>query len=687
MAQKSSKTKRYAAYLSYSHCDEQWAKWLQRALERYRIPKRIPRQRTGVGRSDRLYPIFRDRDDLVSSSDLSEAIRTAIDQSDALIVVCSPSAAASNWVNEEIRYFLQGDRSTRLFCLLVAGSTQPDSADCAIPGSLRYTDDGQAIPEPLAADPRPHSDGKRGAMLKIAAGMLDTRLDNLVQRDTQRQIRVRSTIAAGSVAISIITVGLAITAQLAREEAVVRRSQADSLISFMLGDLRSKLESVGRLDLLDAVGDEAMNYFGMLDGSGTKQDVLVRARAQRQIGEVRFRQGRLGPARAAFEKSRNTARALYDSETANDEYLYELGQAEFWVGYVALEQSRLDQTRESFMQYMHYSRELLARAPDNVTYQTELMYAYSNLGTMSLEFSESAAALKYFEQSIKINESLVAAAPEDPGLKYELANGYSWLGAALLSLNRLKEGEAAYRTAVEGLKTLHLIGGDMVYSEEYGENLRLLANVHTQQGENSEAESLLKIAREVFDALVKHDPENAIWRGDRGICAYNQAELLQLSGQIGDARKQLDQAATDLARLVGTDPGDTRVVEYLALTERLLALQALDRGEIRQALVLNGRALQRMLKVIDRVTIKSNAALTFGAVAETHGRIQSLAGDEAEAVATWINALDFLLKQSERGLAQLAVEMQIAIHLRQDDVAAERLQRLAETDFADRRFL
>jgi tetratricopeptide (TPR) repeat protein len=687
MAQDPSKTKRYAAFLSYSHSDEQWAKWLQRALERYRIPKRITQQRADVDRPDRLYPIFRDRDELASSSDLSEAIRTAIDQSDALVVVCSPSAAGSKWVNEEIRYFRQGDRSKYLFCLLVGGSTQPDHADYAFPRSLLYSDDGQALPEPVAADARSNSDGKRGAMLKIAAGMLDTRLDNLVRRDTQRRIRVRSTIAAGSVAISIITVGLAITAQLAREEAVVRRSQAESLISFMLGDLRSKLESVGRLDLLDAVGDEAMDYFGMLDGNDTKQDVLVRARAQRQIGEVRFRQGRLGPAQAAFGESRDAARALYESESANDEYLYELGQAEFWVGYVALEQSRLDQTRESFLRYMQYSRELLTRAPDNVIYQTELMYAYSNLGTMSLEFSESAAALKYFEQSIEINKSLIAAAPEDPKLKYELANGYSWLGATLLNLNRLKGSEAAYRTAVEGLVELHLIGGDLVYSEEYGENLRLLANVHTHQGKNSEAESILKIAREVFDALVKHDPENAIWRGDRGICAYNQAELLQLSGQTEAARKQLDQATTDLARLVGTDPGDTRIVEYLALTERLLALQALDRGEIRQALVLNGRALQRMLNAIDRVTIRSNTALTFGVVAATQGRIQSLAGDESEAVATWISALDFLLKQTERGLALLAVERQIAIHLRQDDVAAERAQRLAETDFADRRFL
>jgi len=62
---------KYRAFISYSHKDEAWATWLHRAIERYRVPRRL------VGRTSRdgsvprrLFPIFRDREELPTSADL-----------------------------------------------------------------------------------------------------------------------------------------------------------------------------------------------------------------------------------------------------------------------------------------------------------------------------------------------------------------------------------------------------------------------------------------------------------------------------------------------------------------------------------------------------------------------------------------------------------------------------------------
>ena len=93
----------YRAFISYSHSDEHWARWLQRALEKYRLPKTFRPSHPEL--PTRLYPIFRDRDELASAHDLSESIRQAMDDSDALIVICSPAARASHWVNQEILRF------------------------------------------------------------------------------------------------------------------------------------------------------------------------------------------------------------------------------------------------------------------------------------------------------------------------------------------------------------------------------------------------------------------------------------------------------------------------------------------------------------------------------------------------------------------------------------------------------
>ncbi len=69
----------------------------------------------------RLAPVFRDRDELPSATDLSAKVSDALAQSACLIVICSPHAAQSRWVNEEVRTFQRLGRSDRIFCLIVDG--------------------------------------------------------------------------------------------------------------------------------------------------------------------------------------------------------------------------------------------------------------------------------------------------------------------------------------------------------------------------------------------------------------------------------------------------------------------------------------------------------------------------------------------------------------------------------------
>src|ERR1700694_936561 len=94
---------RYRAFLSYSHRDGQWADWLHKALESYRPPKQLVGTTTGRGAvPKRLAPVFRDREELASAIDLGAVINEALRASACQIVICSPHAAKSRWVNEEI---------------------------------------------------------------------------------------------------------------------------------------------------------------------------------------------------------------------------------------------------------------------------------------------------------------------------------------------------------------------------------------------------------------------------------------------------------------------------------------------------------------------------------------------------------------------------------------------------------
>ncbi|HKJ27467.1 MAG TPA: toll/interleukin-1 receptor domain-containing protein, partial [Anaerolineales bacterium] len=349
-------SRQYRAFISYSHADERWAAWLQRSLEKYRVPRKLghkyPDRR-------RLNPIFRDKEELASSADLGDSIRSALVNSNALVVVCSPTAAASRWVNEEIHCFRDLNPDGIILCCMVDGSTDPGSPDCAFPPALLSNMEGESLPEPLAADVRDQGDGKRGAFLKIAAGLLQVGIDDLRQRDQQRKLKILSGAALGAVLVAVTTAGLAIAAHLARQESDLRREQAENLIEFMLVELRDQLAPIGKLGILDSVGDQAMEYFAVLGDKGTPDEVLSRALALRQIGEVRFAEGRLEAALEAFRESMNIAAELYLANTGNNQYLFELGQSEFWVGYVAWERGDHSGASHFFEKYMQRTQTLL----------------------------------------------------------------------------------------------------------------------------------------------------------------------------------------------------------------------------------------------------------------------------------------------------------------------------------------
>ena len=158
---------------------------MHRALESYRIPRKLVGTISDAGKLPaRITPVFRDRDVLSSAADLSTTVKKALSESENLIVVCSPEAAASHWVKEEIREFSRLGRKTRIFCIIVDGQTADSGSVAALfPDAIAES----GLQEPLAADARKWADGKHLAKLKIISGILGIPLDRLRRRDLQKR--------------------------------------------------------------------------------------------------------------------------------------------------------------------------------------------------------------------------------------------------------------------------------------------------------------------------------------------------------------------------------------------------------------------------------------------------------------------------------------------------------------------
>lgn len=221
---------KYKAFISYSHQDKKWGDWLHKKLEAYQVPKELVGKQTKVGVvPKRLFPIFRDREELPTSSKLGEVIAQALQESSHLVIICSPRSAQSQWVNEEIKYFKNLGKADRILCIIVDGEpygadkTELGLEEC-FPEAAKYEigENGELTnkrTEPIAADARENKDGKENALLKLIAGLLDVGFDDLKQRDLARKQKRMAIFSGASMTLVAIMAGLTFWAHDQKREA------------------------------------------------------------------------------------------------------------------------------------------------------------------------------------------------------------------------------------------------------------------------------------------------------------------------------------------------------------------------------------------------------------------------------------------------------------------------------------
>lgn len=535
----------YKAFISYSHGDGKIVDWLHRRLEAYRPPK-------GAG-GGTLRPIFRDRAELSAAADLGEVIRHALDRSDHLIVVCSENARRSRWVNAEIRQFLSAHGPQRVICVLV---DTPDGGgavvDC-LPVALR-----EALPpgnEPLAADLRPGGDGRRLARLKIAAALLGVRLDTLVQRDARRRTQWMAAVTTAALAVSVGAGALAAFAFEARRAAETQRAEAEDLVAYMLGDLRKKLEPVGRLDVLDGVGARALAHYADIDPRDLDDTALAQqAKAQTLLGEIRNERGDLKGARQAFSQAAATSEALSNRAPDDGGRLYDHAQNVFWLAYVDWRLARAAEAEAGFRRYGDLAERLTRLDPANADWRLEVAYARSNLGTLLLEQGRPNDALAAFVDARNLFEAARRASP-DGAPSGDLADAHAWVSDTLLRLGRVRDayGERAKAQAVMA---------ELVRKDP--ENRPLAAKAHAGElglarraldlGRIGEAERRVAQARRGFEALTALDPQNATWREFAVSVELDAADVAFAAGRMEAARAANALAAARIEALRTLNP-------------------------------------------------------------------------------------------------------------------------------------
>ena len=227
----------YDAFISYRHMEPDGfvAQTLHRYLESFKLPGSVVRQKEEersrglhenaqqdrAGIKTRIHRVFRDREELPLVSNLADPITEALEQSEFLIVICSPRLNESMWCRKEIETFIRMHDREHVLAVLVEG--EPETS---FPEELLYReeeerqDDGSVrykrVPvEPLAADVRGGTRRQirrkiKNELLRLAAPMFACNYDDLRQRHKEQKMR-KTILTSVSVSAMCLLIGLVST--------------------------------------------------------------------------------------------------------------------------------------------------------------------------------------------------------------------------------------------------------------------------------------------------------------------------------------------------------------------------------------------------------------------------------------------------------------------------------------------
>ncbi len=476
----------------------------------------------------------------------------------------------------------------------------------------------------------------------------------------------------------------------ARTVAEQRRTQAEELISYMVGDLREKLEPIGRLEILDDVGNRALAYFAAVPASELTEDELFkRSQALAQLGQVRMAQGNLVAAMKPFEESLLLARDLAARDTANTEWQVGLGASHFWVGYTHYLRSALDSALAEFTPYLEISRRLVERDSTNPDWQLELGYAHSNIGSVREAKGDFRGALESFRYTLGVKRRLVALDTANMEWLLDLGHTENTVGRALERLGELDSAEAHYAADLRIKEQLVARNSsNMTWRHALETSMSYAASVDALRGRTDEALAGYDSALQVARSLYAHDSTNTGWARSIGVMAYRSGGIRVQRGQRERGIVLLREGRAILRDLVANDSTNSDMKLQLAIAETELARALAGGGELAAAQAGLAIAERLLVPMTEQRGPKSQVGFQLASARLVTAEMSERAGDGRAARKAYAAALDALgPARAGEELRALDARAQALVGLDRLAEARPLLQRLERAGYRELRYV
>jgi eukaryotic-like serine/threonine-protein kinase len=445
-----------------------------------------------------------------------------------------------------------------------------------------------------------------------------------------------------------VTSGLAVTAIQARDAARDQRREAEGLVGFMLGDLRKKLEPLGRLDVLDSVGARALAYYQGQDKSSLPDDSLAqRSRALTLMGQIASSRGDVDGALQRYREAlAGTAEALRRAPD-DPQRIYEHAQNVFYVGDVARQRGMTSEAEAAMRNYKRLAQQLIAKDPSNPTWRMEGIYADTNLGILLLESGRYSEASAVFENSLSDRERLAAGAPDNPQFRKSLIEVLAWLGESREKEGRLDDGLAQRERQISLLKPLiENPNGDAEYRRQAVVAYRAAGRLNAVRGNSSAGIEQLTTSVNIGDALQRAEPANADWAAMTAYSKLDLAKLYLALGKEEQAAAFIRSGCDTTDRLISKDPAvilwrvELRSFCLEVKTRSALARGAhVEAGEFASRLGALARTEMKRSPSPDTQLVLANAELVRAIVERALGNQASAREAFANALRSWPSAV------------------------------------------------
>ncbi len=382
----------------------------------------------------------------------------------------------------------------------------------------------------------------------------------------------RGSLAVAAVAvIALVVIGVVSVTNVVREReaanearavaeqqraiAVRRDRDTRELLSFMLGDLRDRLQTVGKLDLLEPVAKKAATYYADRGDDARGEDEVQHATALDAVGDVLLAKQDLAGARGAFDKARTLMTAVVLTEPSNSRALTALAQAESKLALVASGETDPKGAENHLRVALGLLEKVRRALPEDEMASFAMVLAQRTLGDTLVDLGDGSGASSAYRDGIALATARLAAQPGDRKWTRTVAILHSQV-AGLLMLQGDVEGalrEEHLDLAISEQLASAAPGDTEAQNDLAGAHLRI-GDMSNAKGDRAAALAEFRASLAVMKHLTSIDPNNVDWLHDLTACHDRVGNLLLANHDPEGARREYEAARNLRQEVVDRDP-------------------------------------------------------------------------------------------------------------------------------------